>query len=289
MIVVNIIGGLGNQLFQYAFGKALAIKNNCELKLDISSYNNYEWHDYSLSPFSINENFATKTECNNLKGENLSIFQKIKKRVIKSNYNYFIEKDLRFNEEYKNISNPCYVSGYWQTEKYFKEIEDIIRQEFKISIPPSSQNLKLIEKIQNENAISLHVRRGDYANIKHINEVHGTSPISYYNNAIEYLVSKISNPIFYVFSDDIEWAKNNLEFSNEKIFVDFNNNKTNYEDLRLMSSCKHHIIANSTFSWWGAWLNPSSSKIVIAPKTWFNDVALNNQTENLIPAEWIRM
>ncbi len=289
MIVVNIIGGLGNQLFQYAFGKALAIKNNCELKLDISSYNNYEWHDYSLSPFSINENFATETECNNFKGENLSIFQNIKNRVVKSNYNYFIEKDLQFNEEYKNITNPSYVSGYWQTEKYFKEIEDIIRQEFKISIPPSPQNLKLIENIKNENAISLHVRRGDYANIKHINEVHGTSPISYYNNAIEYLVSKISNPIFYVFSDDIEWAKNNLKISNENIFVDFNNNKTNYEDLRLMSSCKHHIIANSTFSWWGAWLNPSSSKIVIAPKTWFNDVTLNNQTENLIPAEWIRM
>jgi hypothetical protein len=288
MIVVNIIGGLGNQLFQYAFGKALAIKNNCELKLDISSYQNYEWHDYSLRPFSIYENFATKNECDNLKGENLSLYQKIKKRVIKKN-NYIIEKNLLFNEEYKNISNPSYVSGYWQTEKYFKEIEDIIRNEFKICIPPSDRNLNLLGKIEKENAISLHVRRGDYANIKHINDVHGTTPISYYNDAIEFLVSKISNPIFYIFSDDIEWAKKNLVIKNEKFFVDFNNSKTNYEDLRLMSSCKHHVIANSTFSWWGAWLNDSKSKIVIAPKNWFNDVTLNNQTVNLIPTEWIRM
>ena len=289
MIIINITGGLGNQLFQYAFGRALSIKNRCQLKLDISSYQNYEWHDYSLRPFSIRENFADKSDCELLKGEKFSFVRKIKQNIFNNKKFYYSEKDLRFNEKYKNLANPAYISGYWQSEKYFKQVEEIIRNEFKIVIPPSKPNQNLIKKIEKENAISLHVRRGNYANIKHVNKVHGTSPLSYYNDAIKVLIPKIPDPVFYIFSDDIEWAKKNLIINNETVFVDFNNNTTDFEDMRLMSMCKHHIIANSTFSWWGAWLNDSKSKIVIAPKIWFNDVNMNNQTANLIPSNWIRM
>ena len=289
MIIINITGGLGNQLFQYAFGRALSIKNKCQLKLDISSYQNYEWHDYSLRPFSIRENFADKSDCELLKGEKFSFVRKIKQNIFNNKKFYYSEKDLRFNEKYKNLANPAYISGYWQSEKYFKQVEEIIRNEFKIVIPPSKPNQNLIKKIEKENAISLHVRRGNYANIKHVNKVHGTSPLSYYNDAIKVLIPKIPDPVFYIFSDDIEWAKKNLIINNETVFVDFNNSTTDFEDMRLMSMCKHHIIANSTFSWWGAWLNDSKSKIVIAPKIWFNDVNMNNQTANLIPSNWIRM
>ena len=289
MIIINITGGLGNQLFQYAFGRALSIKNKCQLKLDISSYQNYEWHDYSLRPFSIRENFADKSDCELLKGEKVSFVQKINQKIFNNKKFYYSEKDLRFNEKYKNLANPAYISGYWQSEKYFKQVEEVIRNEFKIVIPPSKPNQKLIKKIEKENAVSLHVRRGNYANIKHVNKVHGTSPLSYYNDAIKVLIPKIPDPVFYIFSDDIEWAKKNLIINNETVFVDFNNSTTDFEDMRLMSMCKHHIIANSTFSWWGAWLNDSKSKIVIAPKIWFNDVNMNNQTANLIPSNWIRM
>ena len=289
MIIINITGGLGNQLFQYAFGRALSIKNRCQLKLDISSYQNYEWHDYSLRPFSIRENFADKSDCELLKGEKFSFVRKIKQNIFNNKKFYYSEKDLRFNEKYKNLANPAYISGYWQSEKYFKQVEEVIRNEFKIVIPPSKPNQNLIKKIEKENAISLHVRRGNYANIKHVNKVHGTSPLSYYNDAIKVLIPKIPDPVFYIFSDDIEWAKKNLIINNETVFVDFNNSTTDFEDMRLMSMCKHHIIANSTFSWWGAWLNDSKSKIVIAPKIWFNDVNMNNQTANLIPSNWIRM
>ena len=289
MIIINITGGLGNQLFQYAFGRALSIKNKCQLKLDISSYQNYEWHDYSLRPFSIRENFADKSDCELLKGEKFSFVRKIKQNIFNNKKFYYSEKDLRFNEKYKNLANPAYISGYWQSEKYFKQVEEIIRNEFKIVIPPSKPNQNLIKKIEKENAISLHVRRGNYANIKHVNKVHGTSPLSYYNDAIKVLIPKIPDPVFSIFSDDIEWAKKNLIINNETVFVDFNNSTTDFEDMRLMSMCKHHIIANSTFSWWGAWLNDSKSKIVIAPKIWFNDVNMNNQTANLIPSNWIRM
>jgi hypothetical protein len=287
MIVVNIMGGLGNQLFQYAFGRALAIKNNCQLKLDISSYNNDPLRDYNLRAFSICENLANVHECNLLKGGNLSFFQKLMKEITSRN-TYYVEKNFRYNHELTKITNPAYILGYWQSEKYFKEIEDIIRNEFTIVTPPSKQNRELINKIINENAISIHVRRGDYVNDKHTNQVHGVCSLSYYYEAIELMNSKNSNPVFYIFSDDIEWAKKNLLFKKEKIFIDFND-KSNYEDMRLMSNCKHHIIANSSFSWWGAWLNNSKSKIVIAPKIWFNNSDWNNQTTDLIPPEWLRI
>lgn len=287
MIIVNLTGGLGNQLFQYAFGKALAIKNNCQLKLDISSFKNYKLRDYNLRSFSIDEKIASKQECDLLKGENLFFLQKIKNKILNRNF-YHTEKSIQFNDEYKKITNPAYILGYWQSEKYFKEIEDIIRNEFTIVTPPSKQNRELINKIINENAISIHVRRGDYVNDKHTNQVHGVCSLSYYYEAIELMNSKNSNPVFYIFSDDIEWAKKNLLFKKEKIFIDFND-KSNYEDMRLMSNCKHHIIANSSFSWWGAWLNNSKSKIVIAPKIWFNNSDWNNQTTDLIPLYWTRL
>ena len=285
MIIINITGGLGNQLFQYAFGRALSIKNKCQLKLDISSYQNYEWHDYSLRPFSIRENFADKSDCELLKGEKFSFVRKIKQNIFNNKKFYYSEKDLRFNEKYKNLANPAYISGYWQSEKYFKQVEEIIRNEFKIVIPPSKPNQNLIKKIEKENAISLHVRRGNYANIKHVNKVHGTSPLSYYNDAIKVLIPKIPDPVFYIFSDDIEWAKKNLIINNETVFVDFNNSTTDFEDMRLMSMCKHHIIANSSFSWWGAWLNPRMDKIVVAPKHWF---ANQTDIQDLLPQGWVK-
>jgi hypothetical protein len=288
MIIVNLTGGLGNQLFQYAFGKYLAVENNCELKLDVSSYENYEWHDYSLSPFKINEIFASPEECQSFKGTGLNFFQKIYRKLLRLNY-LVAEDTFQFNPNYKLKKAPIYLDGYWQSENYFKEIETIIRKEFIVKKAPSYKNQTLIEKIQHENAVSLHIRRGNYVNVSHVNETHGTSSLEYYKSAVDIISSKEASPIFYIFSDDISWAKNNLNLDFETVFVDINDAKSDYEDLRLMFTCKHNIIANSTFSWWGAWLNTNSKKIVIAPKVWFNDIDLNNQTDYLIPSEWLRI
>jgi hypothetical protein len=288
MIIVNLSGGLGNQLFQYAFGRFLSEKNNCKLKIDISSYDNYEWHKYSLKPFYINESFADKNDCDFLKGNNISFSDKIKRKL--SNHNYLCkELNLSFNTNYKHIKSPVYLEGYWQSDKYFNEIETIIRNEYKIKLLPSEVNQQILNKIVNENSISLHVRRGNFINIDYVNKIHGTCSSVYYKEAIQLLTSKVINPIFYIFSDDIEWARNNIIINHETIFVDINDSDNDYEDLRLMYSCKHHIIANSTFSWWGAWLNQSKDKIVIAPKNWFSDTNMNNQTKELIPKEWIRL
>lgn len=288
MIIVNLTGGLGNQLFQYAFGKHLAMLNNCELKLDISSYENYEWHEYSLSPFNVDNNFISTSQSNYYRGNELNLFQRLYRKLFGS-IMILEEDNFRYNSAFINSKAPIYLSGYWQSEKYFKEIESVIRNNFQIVLPPTKKNQDFIEIMQLQNSVSLHVRRGNYVNVSHVNQTHGTSSLEYYNLAVELISSKINNPVFYVFSDDILWAKENINLNFETVFVDINDAKSDYEDMRLMASCKHNITANSTFSWWGAWLNSNNDKIVISPKIWFNDKILNSQTQDLIPPNWIRL
>ena len=160
--------------------------------------------------------------------------------------------------------------------------------EFRINISPSSNNLELLKEVQSEqSSISLHIRRGNYANIESVNLVHGTMPISYYEDAINFFEGEIVNPKFYVFSDDISWAKDNLKLKHPSVFVDHNDDKCDYEDLRLMANCKHHIIANSTFSWWAAWLNQKPDKRVIAPRQWsFPGAKFKPVVDTLIPSDW---
>ena len=180
-----------------------------------------------------------------------------------------------------------YVRGFWQSELYFKSIEELIRKDFTFASEPTGSNKELAKAIATQQAVSLHIRRGDYVNIQSTNEYHGTCSIEYYQKAIEYILSNLSDPVFYIFSDDLPWVKANLDVSAPHIFAEGNDATTNFEDLRLMSLCKHHIIANSSFSWWGAWLNPSKTKIVIAPKRWMNDPEFDSK--DLIPKNWIRI
>ena len=286
MIVINLRGGLGNQMFQYAFARYLSIINNAELKLDISSFENYEWHTYGLNAFHISENILSHSEKNNFLKTNDSFLKRKFKNIFFRNIEV-VEKNIMYNEKYKILKDPLYLTGYWQSEYYFKDIEDIIRNDFSFKFEPSHKNFTYLENIKNENSVSLHIRRGNYENDPNVNKVHGTISMNYYENAIELITSKILDPIFYIFSDDINWSKNYLKIKYPTNFIDFND--LDYEDLRLMSNCKHHIIANSSFSWWAAWLNPSRNKIVISPKIWFKDEYLNSLTSNLIPKEWYRI
>lgn len=289
MIIVQLTGGLGNQLFQYAMGSMLASKNQCELKLDLSSFENYEWHEYSLAPFNISAKVAGARECAISKGGNLSLLNRVIKKISKNRTIHIVEKNLLYDPDILNFKGSAYLTGYWQSEKYFKGIANKMMEDLKIRIQPSAPNKELLALIRSENAVSLHIRRGNYVNVDFVNKVHGACSIDYYQKAVDFISEKVSNPVFYVFSDDIPWARQNLDLKFKTVFVDINDDKTDYEDLRLMSNCKHHILANSTFSWWGAWLNSSPEKIVIAPENWFADKKLNAETVNLIPSEWLRM
>jgi hypothetical protein len=201
---------------------------------------------------------------------------------------YYPEKRFSFDKDALEQKNNTYFEGFWQTEKYFKEIENELRKEFTIVKPLSDYSRSISDNIKNTNAISLHVRRTDYVTHSATNEFHGICSPQYYKDAIDYVVNKVESPHFFIFSDDYDWVTEN--FKNLKYPVNFikNGPEKNHEDLTLMSECKHHIIANSSFSWWGAWLNPKKEKIVIGPKQWFKNSPKAN-TVDLFPTGWIRL
>lgn len=263
MIIVRILGGLGNQMFQYAYAKAMQ-NQGYNVKLDISKFIKYRLHGgYHLDNYKID-----------LKNAN-SFSTTLGKLGIKKSIK---EKNLLFDEELKSLKGNEYLKGYFQTEKYFKEIRCVLLDQFSIKSELSTSTKKIHKKIKSiENTCSLHIRRGDYISDKKANSVHGTCDLVYYENAMKLINKKYKNTHFFVFSDDIFWAKENLKIENA-IYID---HKTiPHEDLYLMSLCKHNITANSSFSWWGAWLNKNDNKTIIAPKQWFvdkkNEVACQN-------------
>lgn len=291
MIIVRIIGGLGNQMFQYAAGRQLAALNNTDLKLDISDFRKYNLRDYGLSAFNIKELFATPEEIQVYKEPEAGrLMKKIKNllgRPSKLGMTHIREKQFNFSPEILALPDSLYLDGYWQSEKYFLGIADIIRKEFTVKFPQTGKDLELAQQITSCESVSLHVRRGDYVTDEKTRVVHGTCDLAYYERCIERLAQQIHSPHFFIFSDDPEWTGKNLKMAHPATFVSHNGCEKNYEDLRLMSQCRHHIVANSSFSWWGAWLNSNSNKITYAPKQWFRDPNFN--TMDLLPATWQKL
>ena len=270
MIIIQITGGLGNQMFQYAIGKAISIHHNQVLKLDIMSYNKFQRHNgYRLDAMNIDNKIATNNE--------IKLFKFLSKFS-------FITKKKRFKEKERTIYDKTvfqyphiYLNGYWHNEQYFVKIKAILEKEFEPRGKISQNAQDYLNLIQNTNSISIHIRRGDYLNHPNL----GVLDLNYYQKAINEISIIQDNPIFYFFSDDIEWCKENFSFVNEKIYIQ--NTHSEIEDLFLMKNCKHNIIANSTFSWWGAWLNKNTNKIVIAPKQW---MAHNPKNYTWVPHAW---
>jgi hypothetical protein len=185
-----------------------------------------------------------------------------------------------------DVPSQCYLTGYWQSEKYFSSVEAEIRKDFTFNKPLIDRNLELSAKMATCGSISLHIRRGDYVSDAQTSAILGVCPLDYYRNAVAYVADRVANPQFFVFSDDIEWARENLGLDHPSEYIDHNRGAESYCDMQLMSKCRHHIIANSSFSWWGAWLNPHADKIVVAPKRWF---AGSLDSTDLVPQTWTRL
>lgn len=290
MIITKLIGGLGNQMFQYAAGRRASYKNNTELKLDITGYDNQAGitpRKYELDIFNINGKIADSNDINKFRNNKRGL-QKILTGIYKLIFkkSYFNENGFQFNLKMLQIGDNSYLEGYWVSEKYFEDIRDIIYKEFTFKKKPNEKNKIIINKIFNTSSISLHLRRGDYVTDQKTNQFHGVCDIDYYYKAIKYMGSKIKNPHFFIFSDDMHWVRKNLKIMAPADYIDWNTGNESYEDMRLMSFCKHNIVANSTFSWWGAWLNQNPEKIVIAPKKWFANISIN--TKDVIPIYWTR-
>jgi len=260
-MLIKIQGGLGNQMFQYAHGRNLELSGRKVVfgtSFFAGNKNNKDIvRDFKLDKFNI----ATSVDFSPKEHLISNIWTKVKRK-----FGFKVEE-------------------YFQNEKYFINIADIIRKEFTLKKPLSNKAQEILGNIENSSSVSLHVRRGDYIKDKKINTFHGICGMDYYQRATELIKEKISNPIFFVFSDDIAWAKDNFKGS-EFVFVS-DPEIEDFEEMFLMSKCKHNIIANSSFSWWGAWLNNNQYKIVIAPKRWFNDEKANQN--EIVPKRWIKI
>lgn len=288
MIIVKIMGGLGNQMFQYALGRSIELKTNHDLKLDISFFTKQKLRTYELGNFKINENIASSQDIRLLSGNGLANTLKAKLGLPeKRPKSYFTEKVFgHFHKELFDKTASTYLDGYWQNERYFSAIRSTLLEDFAMKDKISITAQLYLAEIESNNSVSLHIRRGDYISNQHTNSFHGTCGLAYYKEAVSVIEKQFKHPRYFIFSDDIEWCKQNFEFVEDKIFIE---NITSIEDLELMKNCKHNIIANSTFSWWGAWLNQNPEKIVIAPNQWFADKDMQEQTYGLIPEDWIRI
>jgi hypothetical protein len=277
------MGGLGNQMFQYALGRSIAIENKTELSMDVSfleirtERKNFTQRDFALDCFNIQTAVSRWPQMGRLK---TYFLKKFLRRII-------VEQGFPFNPELKRFRDNSLYVGYFQSEKYFLGIRPTLLNDFSLKKSLSAASIRVAEDILATNSVSVHIRRGDYVSNAEVLGFHGICSIDYYHHAIQKIEALQKNIKIFFFSDDINWVRKNLEVSVPCEFIDFNTGDDSFQDLHLMSLCQHNIIANSSFSWWGAWLNTNPSKIVVAPERWFADGSVD--TRDLIPNEWIRI
>lgn len=287
MILMTLIGGLGNQMFQYAAGRSLALSTGQDLVLDLRHYRRAREHGYALSVFDLADRPVEDSELPPFPRERplahlvwrLTGRGPRKLREIKSGYDSRIAK----------VDSSVWLEGYFQSERYFAPHAGVIRKELSVKQAPDPENARWLSEIKNQpRAVSLHVRRGDYVRNAKFAARHGTCTPAYYCAALDHVAAGMdADPVIYAFSDDPAWVEENLDLPAEMRVVGHNGPDRNYEDLRLMSACRHHIIANSSFSWWGAWLNPDPGKIIAAPQRWFADPSFENP--DIWPDRWARI
>jgi hypothetical protein len=287
MIIVNAKGGLGNQMFQYAIARAYAEKYSTEFKLDIRSLGSVSVYGYELERvFNIDESIAKSKDLLKVLSfaKNKYIYKIISKlnKWIKINKNILIEEKLKYDQKLMLRTGNLYLDGYWQSHKYFIDYLDKIKQDFNFKNELSELNIELKDKIHNSNSVSIHVRRGDY--IANNNLINFACPLEYYTKSMDLISKEVENPSYFVFSDDINWARSNIKSTEKIYFIDINIGRNSYIDMQLMSYCCHHIIANSTFSWWGAMLSKNSTGIKIMPKKWFKDEGIEH---DIHPNGWL--
>lgn len=279
-------------MFQYAIGRSLSLGRGVPLRVDIQDFEGYALHNgYELDiVFNIDAQPASSSDVRKALG--LRAFGPIRRRLFRRQLasfrgrNLFVDNLFDQQPQISAASDTCYLMGNWQSEKYFKHVEDTIRSDFQFKTPLIGRNAEVAALIKNGVAISLHVRRGDMMANPAAFAVHGICALDYYRRAIEYVTARVAHPEFFIFSDDMPWIRENLHLEQPCHYIEHNKGLESYNDMHLMSLCQHHIIANSSFSWWGAWLNPLGGKIVVAPARWF---ASEVDSSGIIPPTWIRL
>lgn len=294
MVIVRIFYGLGNQMFQYAAARRLAQALQTDLKLDISCFDHWKIHAYSLHPFNIREEIATPEETARFNSLTIDSWIgkklfRLKQKLSLRDWTILYENSIRpVDSRVLDARGDVYLGGYWQNEKYFSDIADILRREFTLRVEPDAKSREIAGRILSCESVGLHVRRGQLAIPSLRDQTHGPccSP-EYYRECVGQIATRVRDPHFFVFSDDPDWVVQNVRLDHPVEFVTHNGDERNYEDFRLMSLCRHQIIANSSFSWWAAWLNENPDKIVFAPKRWLHRD--EERARDLVPVDWIRV
>lgn len=285
-------GGLGNQLFQYALYRA-AQENGCDVYADLTFYKKNRCHNgYELKRiFNID-----LKECNEQQikdyGDRYDLLARLIRKFINPKFglnpHIIRERHSNYIEGLVNKqNNDAYLVGYWQSEKYFEPVRDKLRGELVFPDLNSDRNLRVAEEMKATSSVAIHVRRGDYLSKENSVLFKNLGESRYYQNAINYLRSKYNDLKFYIFSNDVQWCRENLPLDNGT-YIDWNHGVDSYIDMQLFSTCKYQIIANSSFSWWGAWLNPYAQKEVLAPTEWFVKTSGYSDTM-IIPETWVKI
>lgn len=297
MIITKLDGGLGNQMLQYSIGKSLATKLATNFKVDSSSLERDKDQlqgDYISRSLKLGVFNTDLTECSVEEKQKFSkgFFNTIKIFLASylsiTNLNiYYKEKSRMFDSLLFSLKSNIYLEGYWPNHKYFDSIRPQLLKDFTLKIKLDGKNEELLNQILKSESVALHVRRSDYVTNSAAANHFASLSLGYYEKAIDYINNKVTNPIFFIFSDDVDWVKANLKMQSNFVICDSNSIENGYIDLELMKHCKHFIIANSTFSWWGAWLSENKDKVVIAPNQWFRDDIMNKN--EIVLSNWIRL
>lgn len=286
MFIFQLMGGLGNQMFQYATAKALSVKRNIPFAVTFDDPYQFAKREYALDCFNMPVIFANPKLLRSsapATGVRRGIMKILR---LNADKRLFQEKQYyHFDESIFTAADETYFRGFWQSYLYFTDIRKNLLNDFSFKYKLDAGKQKLLNSIVTSQSVSLHIRRGDYVEVQRTNTIHGTCDLTYYDKAVEAVRSQVQSPKYFVFSDDIAWVKQNLSIDGDVVFVSDTNSVNAYDDMRLMAACRHNIIANSSYSWWGAWLGNQEEKVVVCPAYW---TSTHKTTEiDLIPKNWI--
>jgi hypothetical protein len=288
MIAVSLRGGLGNQMFGYAAGRSLALSHRTTLVLDLSELERSSTRrEFALGCFRIEARVARRVRSRGLHRGRLSLRGRLGswRREAFARFNVLHHKGFELEPEFFEADDWTHLVGYWQSERYFRFHADTIREELSFRSPPGAHLERMLDRIASTTPVSVHVRRGDYLSDPETDAYHGVLPPEYYRRAVDDLPRDARDLQAFVFSDELNWCREHLRLAIPTTYVDAG--RTAADDLRLMASCHHHVIANSSFSWWGAWLGERETSTVIAPLAWLRDPNLD--TSHLVPERWLRV
>jgi len=302
-VATHLLGGLGNQLFQYAAGRALASRLDANLVLDATAFGTgYCQRPFALDRYPIQATVAWRGfRKGPRKGpvplpDSASPAERALRLVgriftaskdggfWRPRLDVFIQKGFDYDPQFERLARSTYLAGYWQSYRYFEPAAETIRRELQRPAPPPGANRDWLARIGGANAVCVHVRRGDYL-LAREQRLHGLCSLGYYERAMRQILGQHRDVEFFMFSDDHQWCRENFRGPGIH-FVDANGPDAAVEDLRLMAACRHHIIANSSLSWWGAWLAGHPDQVVIAPDPWFTYLP---STPDLLPKGWLTL